>query len=257
MKGIYSPAGRAREFSPLALNLYNGCSHRCTYCYLRTKYGQEDIKVEPRRILALIEKQAPLYARYGEQVLLCFAGDPYCPEELKFGFTRKVLEILLKSQVVVAILTKGGSRCLRDVDLFTKFKNIKVGATLTCFHRSDSKKWEPGAASPGDRIETLRLLRSYGIKTWVSFEPVITPQQTFRLLEITHEFIDHYKVGKMNYVLTDIDWKEFGMEIVKRLRKLEKKFYIKQDLQRYLPKGFLTKEEMDMDYLILKKENDE
>ncbi len=30
---IYVPKGRAREYSPLALNLYRGCEHRCSYCY--------------------------------------------------------------------------------------------------------------------------------------------------------------------------------------------------------------------------------
>ena len=30
---IYEPSGRAREYAPLALNLYNGCPHGCTYCY--------------------------------------------------------------------------------------------------------------------------------------------------------------------------------------------------------------------------------
>ncbi len=30
---VYEPRGRAREYSPLALNLYRGCSSRCVYCY--------------------------------------------------------------------------------------------------------------------------------------------------------------------------------------------------------------------------------
>ena len=36
MKIIYTPQGRAREYSPLALNIYNGCDHRCSYCYIKT-----------------------------------------------------------------------------------------------------------------------------------------------------------------------------------------------------------------------------
>ena len=30
---IYEPKGRAREYSPLAANLYRGCGHGCIYCY--------------------------------------------------------------------------------------------------------------------------------------------------------------------------------------------------------------------------------
>ena len=33
MKVIYEPKGKAKEYSPLACNLYTGCSHACLYCY--------------------------------------------------------------------------------------------------------------------------------------------------------------------------------------------------------------------------------
>ena len=33
MSIIYEPKGKAREYSPLAVNLYRGCSHGCLYCY--------------------------------------------------------------------------------------------------------------------------------------------------------------------------------------------------------------------------------
>jgi hypothetical protein len=33
MNAIYAPAGRAAEYSPLAVNLFTGCAHRCKYCY--------------------------------------------------------------------------------------------------------------------------------------------------------------------------------------------------------------------------------
>ena len=35
MKVIYEPKGRAKEYAELAVNLYNGCSHGCEYCYAR------------------------------------------------------------------------------------------------------------------------------------------------------------------------------------------------------------------------------
>ena len=31
---IYEPKGRAHEYSHLALNLYEGCLHFCSYCFV-------------------------------------------------------------------------------------------------------------------------------------------------------------------------------------------------------------------------------
>ena len=33
MSMIYTPAGKAREYSPKALNIYLTCTHHCEYCY--------------------------------------------------------------------------------------------------------------------------------------------------------------------------------------------------------------------------------
>ena len=34
-KPIYEPSGRAREYGELAVNIYTGCNHGCSYCYAR------------------------------------------------------------------------------------------------------------------------------------------------------------------------------------------------------------------------------
>ena len=33
MEIIYEPSGGAKEYAPLAVNLYKGCDHRCIYCF--------------------------------------------------------------------------------------------------------------------------------------------------------------------------------------------------------------------------------
>jgi len=254
---IYIPKGKAREYSPYALNIYNGCDHNCKYCYIKAmpfpKYVATN-EIKPRKnILEKLEKQLKKQ-EINEQVLLCFMGDPYCQADVEHETTRDILNILLKYNIPTAILSKGGGRILRDIELFKKFRNIKVGATLTLIEEKESLQYEPGAALPRERIEVLGILHREGIKTWVSFEPVIRPLTTYQLLELSYPFVDQYKVGKMNYYKLDsiVDWREFGDTITKKLMKLKKEFYIKKDLYKYMSMK-LDDKYINQDHLTLKK----
>lgn len=254
---IYEPKGRAREYSPLALNYYKGCSHGCLYCYVPKMIGrfnseynhgevQSDIDIDK------IERSAKRLEGCGKQILLSFTGDPYCgvnPEA-----TTEVLKVLNKYNHKVAILTKGGSRALEDIEIIKSFgERIKIGATLVFDNDNDSLKWEPGAALPQDRIEALRELKNEGIKTWVSFEPVIVPSQSLNLLSRV-DFVDHVKIGKINnYNNIDkgIDWDSFIFDAVKICRENGVKFYIKKDLLLHNTRTILKPKEIDMDALNL------
>ena len=85
---------------------------------------------------------------------------------------------------------------------------------------------------PQDRIDSLYLAKKLGLKTWVSFEPVIDPEAVYRLLEATQDFVDLYKVGKLNYhpLAKEIDWRKFKGEMEERLSRLGKPYYLKKDL---------------------------
>ena len=254
---IYVPRGKAREYSPYSLNIYKGCDHDCKYCYVKTmpfykKVPNEEVK--PREnILEKLGKQLKKQ-EITEQVLLCFMGDPYCKADAEYKTTRDILKILLKYDIPTAILSKGGGRILRDLDLFKQFKRIKIGTTLTLLDEKESLYYEPGATLPRERIKVLGTLHNEGIKTWVSFEPVIRPLTTYQLLELSWPFVDQYKVGKMNHYQLphQIDWQEFGNTIAKRLTELKKDFYIKKDLYKYMSM-ILDDKHIDQDYLTLKK----
>ena len=99
-----------------------------------------------------------------------------------------------------------------------------------------SSEWEVNAPLPNDRIETLKFAHGLGIETWVSLEPVVIPSETLEIINLTHDFVDFYKVGTLNYdsLAKTIDWKEFGLNAIKLLEKYNKKYYIKDDLKKYL-----------------------
>ena len=256
MSKIYVPKGRAREYSPLALNLYKGCTHGCKYCYVPRMFkqwqpGYRHDDCHPQVNFAELEKSAQSLFGCGQQILLSFTGDPYCGVEPIT--TRRALEILNRYQHHVAILTKGGCRCLPDIDLFKQFGDrIKVGATLTFDNDKDSSEWEPGGATPQDRIDTLRKLHEEGITTWASFEPVVIPEQSLHMLELAAPYLSHCKIGKLNnYNGMDakIDWASFIREAVRICREHNLQFYIKTDLAAFNNGVELRPEERDQDYL--------
>ncbi len=235
---IYEPSGRAREYALFAANLYNGCAHGCKYCFAPAVIRREKMDfhahITPRKgIKDLLEKEATAFEQKhpGAKILLSFTTDPYQPIEEHLAITREAIQTIHKHGLYVSILTKGGSIARRDFDLLSKADSF--GTTLTFVDREDSEYWEPHAAPPNDRIETIKLAHELGITTWVSLEPVIDPSQTLELITMTHSYVDFYKVGTLNHhqLAKTIDWKKFGHEAEELLNAFGSTYYIKKDLR--------------------------
>lgn len=261
MSVIYEPKGKAREYSPLALNLYNGCDHRCFYCYvpnMKMQYDKSYVheKVFCREnIIEILKKEAPRLINKN-QVLLSFAGDPYCMANDKYNLTGQALEILYQNKIPVAILTKGGKRTYIDINVIKKFgESIKVGCTLTFDNDKHSIEYEPGAAPTSERIEMLKYFSNQGIKTWVSIEPVINHKQSLNLIQMAMPYTSHFKIGKLNHfpdIEKKINWTQFLHDAVKIMRQNGKQFYIKKDLLQWNDDIVFTEWEIDQDYLNVK-----
>lgn len=236
---IYEPKGRAAEYSHLAVNLYRGrCEHECMYCYCpktlrlsREQWLSQEPEVRPG-IIKSLKKQVPKFAGTDRRVLLCFLNDPYSPIALRTGTTRDALSTLREHDVPFQVLTKGGIMATRDFDLYGPRDAFAV--TLTFATYEQAKRYEPYAERPENRIVALQRAHALGIETWVSLEPVIDPAESLALIELTHEYVDLYKVGTWNYQRTETDWRAFGAEAVRLCRSLRKPYFIKADLAMYL-----------------------
>lgn len=236
---IYEPRGKAAEYSPLAMNIYKGCSHGCVYCYApAATYNQRETfhaNVQPRNnFFQELGKDLIKFRDDKRPVLLCFTTDPYQHIEEAAKLTRYSLKKLIENGNIVKILTKGGTLAVRDFDIMAS-GNCDFGATLTFLDEARSLEWEPSAAPPENRLAALRAAKERGIRTWASLEPVIDPAAVYDIIRATHEFVDLYKVGKLNYhpVSKTIDWHDFRVNVESLLTSLNKDFYIKDDLRKF------------------------
>jgi len=239
LKIIYEPSGRAKEYGDLALNIYTGCSFGCTYCFAPAvlKKDRDTFHNSVKTRDNLLEKvehdcKSGLIDR---PVHLCFTCDPYQDIDVRLQLTREVLKLFKKYNINFQMLTKGGMRAARDFDLYKPGDSF--GSTLTFLpYNQFAGYWEPNAPNNGDRYESLLIAHEEGIRTWVSLEPVIYPEDSLEIIKWTHDYVDLYKVGTINYDSRkkEIDWKGFGHKAIELLESYGKEYYIKDDLKAYL-----------------------
>ena len=250
MNIIYELKGKAKEYAPLAANLYRGCSHGCDYCYapacLRmTKYEFNHPKARPD-VLNQLEKNAKKMAGDSRPVLLCFTCDPYQPLEEEAQITRRAIEILGENDMRIRVLTKRPTLAVeRDINILKKYK-VEFGVSLSfddceiktsVFHDPHAwKAWEPKVSSPSCRIKAISMAKRAGLPTWLSIEPVIIPDQAIKVVQRTVGFVDHYKIGKLNHhpeIEKKIDWRKFLLNVLIALNVRKKSYYIKDDLWKF------------------------
>jgi DNA repair photolyase len=221
------------------------CSHGCLYCY--NPPGTQEGPVLKDNVLERLKtdlKKLKGIIKPNERVEFTFVGDLYDPT-LPDYVAVNCLRACKEAGIPFQVLTKNGKNARADFGLYGP--DDLFGVTLTCDNDFDSLKWEPGASLWSDRIEALREAHVRGIKTWVSFEPVVDPKQTLCLIELVAPFADKIKVGKMNSknnqpwhsdeikkISQETDWAAFAEDAVKLLKSLGKEFYIKDDLRKFI-----------------------
>jgi DNA repair photolyase len=241
MKPIYKPKGKAKEYGDYAINIYTGCPHQCFYCFapgvLRREKETFHSMVEPRKnIVEEVKRQLESDRMVGERIHLCFTCDPY-PLGADTEPTREIIRAIKESGNCVQILTKGGREAERDFDLLDS--NDWFGVTYSGFPEGfpgGRSEAEPNAAAPLERLATLQQAFESGIKTWVSCEPVLDQDDIYSLIKVGW-YINRFKIGKLNYHPSDIDWSLFGAECERLCKKYERDYYIKESLRLEMNTG--------------------
>ena len=226
------------EYASDQITIYDSCIFRCKYCWNRLPIMQS--RISRRKYSPIDEAMKYTRSRKPRTIVISFVNDPYQPREITERKTRKVLEILLQSPIKhrIMILTKNPKLALdRDFELMNN--NVWLGSTVTALCKIPD---EPYAPSNVERIEVLLEAHQGGIHTWMSIEPWI-PNVTkpTEIINYTHEFIDLYIVGRLNYAkqlgynhVTDGFYRKALPDVISLLKKLKKPFIIKKELKKVM-----------------------
>ena len=225
MKPIYVPKGKAKEYGDYAINIYTGCPHRCYYCFapnvLHRNREQFHANVAPREgIVEAVKRQLEKEQITGKTIHLCFTCDPY-PTGYDSTPTREVIKAIKAAGNHVQILTKGNGS--RDFDLLDE--NDWYGVTFDGGFRE-------GGFIPMLHMPILKRAHDKGIKTWISFEPVLNDGAVLDAIERYADIVDKVKIGKLNYWPSDINWKQFGRQAEELCKELGLDYYIKDSLRK-------------------------
>lgn len=168
-----------------SMNFYRGCHHNCSYCdgradgyYVKGEFGK-DVSVKTNAIEILDKELNPEKKRKpltpGFILLGGGVSDSYQPIEKKYEISRKALELILKYNYPVQILTKS-TLVERDMDLLIEInKKSKAIVNFSFSSANDeiSSYFEPGVSLPSERLETITKFKNNGINCGVFLMPVI------------------------------------------------------------------------------------
>ena len=157
---IYQPKGKAREYSPWACNLYNGCTNNCIYCYNKMGVGSKLLGKEDVTLKSGFKNIEDAYFKFqreldkykdailadGKGLFFNFVSDPFLEETWKLNFY--CAQYALRRGVPCVFLSKKRPHsCM--IELFVRHKAmVKVGFTLT-----GMDELEPNA----DKKELIKL----------------------------------------------------------------------------------------------------
>ncbi len=153
------------ENTDYSLNPYRGCEHQCVYCY--APYVLH-IPLQEWRNVVYVKRNLPTVMdrelkRKKGFITVGSVTDAYQPAERKYEITRKSLEVLLKHNARISILTKS-SLILRDRDIISKFREAHVGVTLTTLDDAFRRRIEPNSSSVEERLQVLEEFKNKAIR---------------------------------------------------------------------------------------------
>ena len=160
----------------LTINPYQGCQHRCGYCYATYQWSPEfyDKVYAKSNAAEVLEDQLKSWkSEIIDPVMISSATDAYQPIELKYGLTRKCIQVLQKYGIPYYVFTKS-TIISRDLELHKQYKNncFVVWSITTC-NEKIRRLTEPGTPPADAMFTVMKKFRENGICCGVNIDPIL------------------------------------------------------------------------------------
>lgn len=160
----------------LTINPYQGCGHRCGYCYATYEWSPEfyDRIYAKSNVAGVLEKELKSRKYQSiDSVMISSATDAYQPAEVKHGLTRKCIEVLQKYNVPYYVFTK--SKIIeRDLELHQRFKNnCFLVWSITTTDENIRRLIEPGTPPANSMFNVIKRFTDAGVCCCVNIDPLI------------------------------------------------------------------------------------
>jgi DNA repair photolyase len=165
-----------KGYDGLTINPYQGCHHRCAYCYATYEWSPEfyDKVYAKDNSAEVLESQLSKWkSRTICPVMVSSATDCYQPAELRFGLTRKCIQVLQKFNVPYYVFTKS-SLIERDLELHARYRdNCFIVWSITTCNEKIRRIIEPGTPTSSKLFGTMKKFVDAGVCCGVNIDPMI------------------------------------------------------------------------------------
>lgn len=165
-----------KGYNGLTINPYQGCSHRCAYCYATYEWSPEfyDKIYAKSNAPEVLEKELAAWKSDTViPVMISSATDAYQPAELRFELTRRCLQILQKYNVPYYVFTKSAI-IERDFELHRQYRhNCFLVWSITTSDEKIRRIVEPGTPPASRIFKVIKKFAEAGLCCGVNIDPIM------------------------------------------------------------------------------------
>ena len=174
-KSIIHPFA-VKSYNGLAINPYQGCGHRCAYCYATYEWSPEfyDRVYAKRNAPEVLDGQLAAWkSDTVNPVMVASATDAYQPAELRYGLTRKCVQVLQKYNVPYYVFTKSAI-IEHDLELHRQYgHNCFIVWSITTCNEKIRRAVEPGTPPASRIFEAIKKFTDAGVCCGVNVDPIM------------------------------------------------------------------------------------